>query len=533
MIELRDAALLADSSYNQINRPAAPGGWIAVRDSVQLENGFTGNAFYNAGSNTLVIGFGGTDGTADLGADESMAVFGSSSQEGSAVWYADGLVRAFDQEFGPGTYNLVFVGHSLGGALAQRALLAFPGSTATVFNSPGLGGFSGEDLQSDDIVYYYSNPNSWSLGSGEGLFGALVMAGDVHVLGDLLNSNVHIFTGAEGHPMGSILAAINRGEQPISMELWAALLADMVLSGDISQQEFLNWTYFGWDMIEEDVVDALDARGFRLMDKGPAWEAPEFNVIARHDNGGIAALATASGLLVTTHEDSRYTEAMLSTYGTIRVNSDGSLEAVTTLGATLRMFGDWLGLDGTWGLDGGFAHEDEGLEIVGQPGADASGADLASDNDRDNDDGRDDRVVVFYGGTPDPDKVVITDGGMKKKPILLDLDGDGVEITELDRSTVYMDADGTGQKNRTAWAGQGDGVLFYDADGSNSINDNREYIFTEWDPTARDDLSALRSRFDGNGDGKLTGAELGGFKVMVTGANGALTVQTAAALGSG
>jgi hypothetical protein len=69
--------------------------------------------------------------------------------------------------------------------------------------------------------------------------------------------------------------------------------------------------------------------------------------------------------------------------------------------------------------------------------------------------------------------VVITDGGMKKKPILLDLDGDGVEITELDRSTVYMDADGTGQKNRTAWAGQGDGVLFYDAVGSGTINDAR------------------------------------------------------------
>ena len=106
-----------------------------------------------------------------------------------------------------------------------------------------------------------------------------------------------------------------------------------------------------------------------------------------------------------------------------------------------------------------------------------------------------------------------------------------MKITELDRSTVFMDASGSGLQHRTAWAGAGDGVLFYDADGSGTINDDREYVFTEWDKTAGDDLTALRSRFDTNGDGRLSGAELNGFKVMVSNADGSRTAQTAAPLG--
>ena len=126
----------------------------------------------------------------------------------------------------------------------------------------------------------------------------------------------------------------------------------------------------------------------------------------------------------------------------------------------------------------------------------------------------------------------ITDdiGHPKPAPILLDLDGNGIQLADLTCSTVFMAGD-EGLEHRTAWAGAGDGVLFYDTDGDDKISDIREYVFTEWDPTAKDDLAALRSRFDDNGDGKLTGTELNGFKVMVTGANGALTAMTLAELG--
>ena len=68
----------------------------------------------------------------------------------------------------------------------------------------------------------------------------------------------------------------------------------------------------------------------------------------------------------------------------------------------------------------------------------------------------------------------------------------GIEIAGLDRSTVFADSADDGLQLRTAWAGSGDGVLFYDGDGK--ISGTREYVFTEWDPTVKDDMAALRAR---------------------------------------
>ena len=110
-----------------------------------------------------------------------------------------------------------------------------------------------------------------------------------------------------------------------------------------------------------------------------------------------------------------------------------------------------------------------------------------------------------------------------------DLDGNGVQINGLNRSTVFMEGE-EGLEHRTAWAGAGDGVLFYDTDGDDKISDIREYVFTEWDPSAKDDLAALRSRFDANGDGRLSGTELNNFKVMRTNPDCSLTAHTMAKL---
>ncbi len=118
------------------------------------------------------------------------------------------------------------------------------------------------------------------------------------------------------------------------------------------------------------------------------------------------------------------------------------------------------------------------------------------------------------------------DGG--KPPILLDLDDDGLEITELSKSTVFMDAGGDGLLHRTAWVGDGDGVLFIDDDGDGAISEKKEYVFTEWDPTATDDLAALRAVFDSNDDGVLdaSDARFADFKVLVTNADGSTTAKT-------
>ena len=87
------------------------------------------------------------------------------------------------------------------------------------------------------------------------------------------------------------------------------------------------------------------------------------------------------------------------------------------------------------------------------------------------------------------------------QPVVLDLDGNGISVTELAQSRHFVDGC-DGLKHRTAWAAAGDGVLFFDAMGDGQINERREYVFTDWDPTATSDLEDLRSVFDTNRDGK-------------------------------
>ncbi len=115
-----------------------------------------------------------------------------------------------------------------------------------------------------------------------------------------------------------------------------------------------------------------------------------------------------------------------------------------------------------------------------------------------------------------------------RRPILLDLNGNGVQITDLTKSTQFIDSGNDGLKHRTAWAAAGDGVLFYDADNDNTISQTREYVFTEWDPTAKSDMQALRARFDSNNDGKLTAADaaFAQVKVIVTQADGSQVAQS-------
>ena len=118
------------------------------------------------------------------------------------------------------------------------------------------------------------------------------------------------------------------------------------------------------------------------------------------------------------------------------------------------------------------------------------------------------------------------------QPILLDLNGNGIEITELHESSVYR-AGEDGLQHISTWAGAGDGVLFYDADSDGKISGCREYVFTDWAPGAGDDMEELRQAFDSNGNGVVNAsdAKWSSFKVEVTGADGRLiSVKNGASL---
>lgn len=120
-----------------------------------------------------------------------------------------------------------------------------------------------------------------------------------------------------------------------------------------------------------------------------------------------------------------------------------------------------------------------------------------------------------------------------RRPVLLDLDGNGIRVNEFRNSTTYADIGNDGFKRRSAWAGAGDGVLFVDADGDGKLSGRREVVFTDWDPSADTDMQALRQVFDTNGNGLLDAgdAQWSKFRVMVTNADGTTTTRTLAELG--
>ncbi|WP_422362893.1 tandem-95 repeat protein [Pyruvatibacter mobilis] len=100
------------------------------------------------------------------------------------------------------------------------------------------------------------------------------------------------------------------------------------------------------------------------------------------------------------------------------------------------------------------------------------------------------------------------------KPIVLDLDEDGIELVNADDADIFFDVNGDGQAERTGWAAADDGLLVFDKDMDDAATDIDEISFVSYKDGARTDLEGLRG-FDSNGDGLLdTRDELfGQFKV--------------------
>ena len=96
-------------------------------------------------------------------------------------------------------------------------------------------------------------------------------------------------------------------------------------------------------------------------------------------------------------------------------------------------------------------------------------------------------------------------GGSNIPPVVLDLDGDGVELISLVNSKVHIDFDGDGFADRTGWVASDDGILALDANANDLVDGPVEFVFGGASADGFvSDLEAL-ARFDSDGDGWLDG----------------------------
>lgn len=94
-------------------------------------------------------------------------------------------------------------------------------------------------------------------------------------------------------------------------------------------------------------------------------------------------------------------------------------------------------------------------------------------------------------------------GGGGKKPVSLDLDGNGLHYVGLDDSKAYFDVNNDGWREHLAWVSAGDALLVRDIGGDRVINRFDEISFTSYLAGARTDLEGLAA-FDSNSDGLLS-----------------------------
>ncbi|WP_241696568.1 cadherin domain-containing protein [Stenotrophomonas sp. SAM-B] len=114
----------------------------------------------------------------------------------------------------------------------------------------------------------------------------------------------------------------------------------------------------------------------------------------------------------------------------------------------------------------------------------------------------------------DPIKFVVNMHGARLGPVVLDMDGDGVETVGWAQSATRFDMNGDGVRDLTGWVGPHDGLLVLDRNRNGVIDSGAEISFTADLDGAHSDLEGLAA-YDSNGDRRFDAndARFGEFQV--------------------
>lgn len=91
-------------------------------------------------------------------------------------------------------------------------------------------------------------------------------------------------------------------------------------------------------------------------------------------------------------------------------------------------------------------------------------------------------------------------------PVVLDLDGDGVEMVRMKRSNARFDYAGDGRSDQTGWLSGDDGFLVIDRNNDGLITEASELSLASEDEDARTGLQGL-AKMDSNGDGVVNASD--------------------------
>jgi LysM repeat protein len=137
---------------------------------------------------------------------------------------------------------------------------------------------------------------------------------------------------------------------------------------------------------------------------------------------------------------------------------------------------------------------------------------------------------IYIPGYQEKVRSNVQEGSRRIDPLVIDLDGDGIKLVNINKSNAMFDLTGSGFANKTGWISSGDAFLVWDRNNDNRINDISEMFGNSKESGFRalalydtnrdgridafdDVFKNLKLWQDRNGDGRTDEGELLSLKV--------------------